>query len=80
VELKETIMTPSIAETVIKEFVTLIRKRLEAAAGIAKAAHVCAQAGNTEGAVEIADDIDEELREANRVFGAALTVRHYSKG
>lgn len=73
-------MTPNTAETVIKEFVTLIRKRLEAAAGIAKAAHVCAQTGNAEQAVEIADNIGEELREANRILGAALTVRHYSKG
>lgn len=73
-------MTPSIAETVIKEFVRLIRKRLEAAAGIAKAAHVCAQAGNTAGAIEIADDLGEELREATQIFGAALTVKRYSKG
>jgi hypothetical protein len=73
-------MTPNIAETVIKEFVTLIRKRLEAAASIAKAAHVCAQTGSAEQAIEIADDINEEVREANRIFGAALTVRRYSKG
>ena len=73
-------MTPNTAEAVIKEFVTLIRKRLEAAASIAKAAHVCAQTGSVEQAIGIADGLGEELREANRIFGAALTVRRYSKG
>lgn len=73
-------MTPNIAETVIKEFVTLIRKRLEAAASIAKAAYVCAQSGSAEQAIDIADGLGEELREASRIFGAALTVSRYSKG
>jgi hypothetical protein len=72
-------MTPEIARTVVKEFMTLIRIRLEAAAGLAKAAHVCAQAGNAEKAVEIGSDVAADLREAKRVFEATLTVRRYTK-
>jgi hypothetical protein len=67
-------------QVVIKEFVTLIRKCLEAASGIARAAHLCAQAGSVEKAIEIAQDLSDDLREAKRVFEATLTVSRYSKG
>ena len=51
-----------------------IRAPLEAAASLAKAAHIGVQAGNAGRAMDIAIDLDRDLREAKRMFDATLMV------
>jgi hypothetical protein len=53
-----------------------IRKRLDQAASISKAAETCATAGNLPKAIEIALDIDQLLYETTTLLNAAaLMVR-----
>jgi hypothetical protein len=72
-------MNPDIAKIVITTFVKEIRRRLESAAAVSRAAHLCAQTGSAERALEIASDLAHDLHEIKRAFEATLTVSHYSK-
>lgn len=72
-------MTPETAEIVIKDLVKGMRRRLEQAAHIAKAAHACAVAGSPQKGIEIVSDVGEDLREVDNLLGATLTVRRISK-
>jgi hypothetical protein len=51
-----------------------LRERVEAAAGIAKAAHVLADAGLTGKGVEIANDVDELIHDAEGLLGLVTVV------
>ena len=72
-------MTPETAEIVIEDVVKGMRRRLEQAAHIAKAAHACAVAGSPEKGIEIVSDLDENLREVDKLLGATLAVRRISR-
>lgn len=63
-------------EIAIKAYVAEISQRMQDAAGIAKAAETCAQAGNIPKAVEIVLDLEQLLYEANTFLnGASLMHR-----
>jgi hypothetical protein len=72
-------MTPETAEIVIKDLVKGMRKRLEQAAHMAKAAHACAASGSPEKGIEIVLDLGQNLREADKLLGATLAVSRISK-
>ena len=48
-----------------------MRERLDQAAAIAKAAETCADVGNIEKAVEIANDVEQLIYEVNTLLNAA---------
>lgn len=50
---------------------TLMRKRLDEAAGLGRAAEACAKAGNLGKALEIALDIEQLTYEVNTLLNAA---------
>jgi hypothetical protein len=60
----------------IRSPVAEIRKRLDQAASIAKAAETCATAGNLPKALEIALDIDQLLYETTTLLNAAALIAH----
>lgn len=67
-------MDPKIAEAAIKIFLNEMRKRLDEAASIAKAAQVCAEGGNVNKAVEIALDVEQLTYESANLLNAASTL------
>ncbi|HWV55078.1 hypothetical protein [Pseudorhodoplanes sp.] len=56
-----------------------MRKRLDSAAGIVKAAETCAEAGNVENAIEIALDVERLIYEVNTFLNAANMINRISK-
>jgi hypothetical protein len=66
-------------EIAIKAHLREIRTRLDEAAGIAKAANTCAEAGNIAKAVEIALDLEQILYEVNTFLNAASLVHRVWK-
>lgn len=64
------------ANSVINGFISRIEKELGEAAGIAKAARVCAKGGNTPKAIKIVMDIEDPARRAADMMKAILLVRH----
>jgi hypothetical protein len=72
-------MTPETAGIVIKDLVKGMRKRLEQAAHMAKAAHACASSGSPKKGVEIVLDLGQSLREADKLLGAILAVSRIPK-
>jgi len=72
-------MTPEIAEIVIKDLVKGMRKKLEQAAHLAKAAHGCAMAGSPDKGIEIVSDLGQDLRDANKLLEGTLAVSRISK-
>lgn len=65
------IMDRGIAESAIKMFLGEIRQRLEEAAGIARAAQVCAEGGNVSKAIEIVLDVEQLSYESGNLLNAA---------
>jgi hypothetical protein len=72
-------MIPETAEIVIKDRVKGMRKRLEQAAHMVKAAHACAVAGSPEKGIEIILNLGQNLREANKLLEGTLAASHISK-
>ena len=68
-------MTPETASIAIKECLKEIRRRLDQAAAIARAAEACADAGNTDQAITIVLDIEELNYEANTFLNAAALMK-----
>jgi hypothetical protein len=64
-------MDAKMLEATLRAHLTEMRERLDQAAGIAKSAQACADAGNIEKAVEIANDVEQLLYEANTILNAA---------
>lgn len=64
-------METPIAEFAIKTMLHQIRKQLDEAAQVAKAAVACADAGNVEKAIEIALDLEQPVYEAGKLLDAA---------
>ena len=72
-------MDRTATETAIKTFLTEIRSRLDEAAGLAKAAELCAASGNVDKGVEVALDIEQLAYEASRLLDAASLLNRISK-
>jgi hypothetical protein len=72
-------MNAAIAEPAIKAYLTEIRRRLDDAARIAKAADVCAQAGSPDEAVHVALEIEQLCYEATRLLDAASLINRLTK-
>jgi hypothetical protein len=62
-----------------KLYLKQMRERLEQAASIAKAAETCAKAGNVEGGIEIALDIEQLIYEVNTLLNAASLIHRIGK-
>jgi hypothetical protein len=58
----------------IDDMLKSMRKRLEEASAIAKAATTCAEAGNQEQAILIALDIEQLVYEVNTLLNAASLI------
>ena len=73
-------MDAQAAETAIKVYLKEIHTRLhEAAAGIAKAADACAEAGDADRGVKVALDIEQLVYEATRLLDAASLINRLAK-
>jgi hypothetical protein len=68
---KSAAMDAQMLEATLKAHLTEMRERLDQAAGIAKAAEACANAGNIEKAIEIALDVEQLIYEVNTFLNAA---------
>ena len=68
-------MDRNAADIAIHSFLIEIRNRLEEAVGIAKAADVCASAGNLIKAIEVALDIEQIAYEVSRLLDAASLLQ-----
>jgi hypothetical protein len=73
-------MDQSAADTVTKALLANMHRKLQEAAGIAKAAEVCAQSGNVQTAVKMIMDIEEITHQADRILNAALLIGNESLG
>jgi hypothetical protein len=66
-------------EITIKAHLKEMRARLDKAAGIAKAAETCAEAGTVPKAIEIALDLEQILYEVNTFLNAASMIHRIWK-
>jgi len=64
------------ADIVTRAFLAQIHKQLRQAAGIAKAAKVCAENGSVQDAIRIVMDIEDPAYRADRMLKAALLIRN----
>jgi hypothetical protein len=64
-------MDAHVLETTLKAHLAEMRHRLDQAAGVAKAAETCAQAGNVEKPIEIVLDVEQLIYEANTLLNSA---------
>ena len=72
-------MDAQVAETTIKVYLKEIHTRLHEAAGIAKAADACAEAGDADRGVRVALDIEQLVYEATRLLDAASLINRLAK-
>jgi hypothetical protein len=72
-------MDPHILEATLKLHIREMRERLEQAAGIARVAQTCAEAGNLDKAVEIALDVEQLIYEVNTFLNAASMMNRLGK-
>ena len=72
-------MDAQVAETAIKAYLKEIHTRLNEAAGIAKAADACADAGDADRGVKVALDIEQLISDANRLLDAATLINRLRK-
>ena len=67
-------MDATVVDLAIRTFLREARERLEEAAATAKAAEACAAAGKPDRGVEIANDIDEPIHDAEQLLRMATTL------
>jgi hypothetical protein len=72
-------MDAQVLETTLRAHISEMLDRLEEAAGIAKAASACAEAGNISKAIEIALDVEQLICEVNTFLNAASLMHRISK-
>jgi hypothetical protein len=72
-------MDVHVLEATLKGHLTMMRQRLDQAAGIAQAAQACADAGNIKKAVEIALDIEQLVYEVTTCLNAASLMNQMDK-
>jgi hypothetical protein len=76
---RENRMDAQVAEIAIKAYLKEIHTRLNESAGIAKAAHACADAGDADRGVQVALDIEQLVYEASRLLDAASLINRLTK-
>jgi hypothetical protein len=64
----------------IRIIIAEMRQRLEEAAGIAKAADLCVEAGRTDKAIEIALEIEQLCYEASRLLDSSSLLARITRG
>jgi hypothetical protein len=62
-------------DAITKVLIGQIRDKLDDAANIAKAAEVCAEAGNVAAAVRMLMDVEDPVHIADRMMQATLLIR-----
>lgn len=72
-------MDARMLEAPLKMHLSEMCQRLDRAAGIAKAAEACADAGNIEKAIEIALDVEQLTYEVNTLLNAASMIHRIGK-
>jgi hypothetical protein len=72
-------MDAHIVEITLKAYLKQMRERLDKAAGIAKAAETCADAGNVKKGIEIALDVEQMIYEVNTFLNAASMINRIGK-
>lgn len=72
-------MDRTATEEAIKIYLREIRQRLDAAAGIAKAAEACAATGQVDKAIEVSHEIEQLSYEASRLLDAASLLNRISQ-
>ena len=72
-------MDAHVAKTAIKVYLKEIHTRLNEAAGIAKAADACAEAGDADRGVQVALDIEQLVFETTRLLDAATLIKRLAK-
>jgi hypothetical protein len=72
-------MTPETADSAIKALIKGIRKSLEQAAHVAKAAHACAAAGSPDKGIEIVLGLGQDLRDAKKFLDGTLAISRCAK-
>jgi hypothetical protein len=71
-------MDQNTLEITIKAYLKEMRERLDQAASIARAAQACANAGNVEKGIEVAD-VEQLIYEVNTFLNAASMINRISK-
>ena len=79
VVMRNAAMDAQMLEATLKMYLVEMRERLDRAAGIAKAAEACANAGNIEKAIEIALDVEQLTYEVNTFLNAASMIHRINK-
>jgi len=72
-------MDAQMLEAMLKMHLAEMRQRLEEAAGIAKAAETCANAGNSSKGIEIALDVEQLIYEVNTFLNAASMINRLGR-
>jgi len=72
-------MDIKLLDATLKTHLSEMRQRLDQAAGIAKAAEACAEAGNIEKAVEIVLDVEQLVYEVTTLLNAASLMNRIYK-
>jgi hypothetical protein len=66
-------------DATLKLHIAEMRERLDRAAGIARAAETCAEAGSHDKAIEIALDVEQLIYEVNTFLNAASMINRIYK-
>jgi hypothetical protein len=69
-------MDRTAADAVTRAFLAHIHRALREAVSIARAAEVCADSGNIQGAVRMVMDIEDPAYRADRMLKATLLIRN----
>lgn len=72
-------MDATMREATIRMYLSELRQRVDEAAGIAKAAEACSNAGNIEKGIEIALDIEQLTYEVSVLLNAASLIHRIGK-
>ena len=74
-----TTMDAKVRDATLKVHLSEMQNRLDQAAGIAKAANACVDAGNIEKAIEIALDVEQLIYEVNTFLNSANLIYRVCK-
>jgi hypothetical protein len=72
-------MDAATLDATLRAHISEMQERLDQAAGIARAANSCAEAGNISKAIEIALDIEQLVYEVNTFLNAASLMQRISR-
>lgn len=72
-------MDAQMLDATLKMHLAEMRERLDQAAGIARAAEACANAGNVSKGIEIALDVEQLIYEVNTFLNAASMINRLGR-